>query len=76
MEVDDALLLFRRSVEKLNLIYKTYVGDGDSKSYTTVSKAMRCDPLVYIEKEECIGHITKRMGAGFCQIVGSCRTMK
>ena len=30
-----------------------YIGDGDSKSCATVSKAMPYRPLVHIVKEEC-----------------------
>ena len=76
MEADGALALFRRTVEKLNLVYKIYVGDGDSKSYATVSKAIPYDTLVYMDKEECIAHITKRMGTGLREIVRSCKGMK
>ena len=50
--------------KKLGLTYKIYIGDGDSKSYATVSKAMPYGPLVHIVKEECVSHITKPMGTG------------
>lgn len=69
METDGAVAIFRRSIEKLGLMYKKYVGDGDSKSYTTVSNAQPYGPLEFIEKEECISHITKRMGTGLREIV-------
>ena len=54
--------------KKLGLTYKTYIGDGDSKSYATVSKAMPYGPLVHIVKEECVSHMTKRMGTGLREI--------
>ena len=76
MESDGALALFRRSIQKYNLIYKTYVGDGDSKSYSTVSKACPYGPSVFIEKEECTSHITKRLGTGLREIVRSCKGKK
>ena len=69
MEADGALALFKRSQSKLGLTYKTYIGDGDSKSYSTVAKAMSYGPLVHIAKEECVAHITKRMGSGLREIV-------
>ena len=51
METDGALALFKRSLSKLGLTYKTYIGDGDSKSYSTVGKAMPYGLLVHIAKE-------------------------
>ena len=69
MEADGALALFKRSQSKLGLTYKTYIGDGDSKSYSTVAKAMPYGPLVHIRKEECVAYITKRMGPGLHEIV-------
>ena len=43
--------------------YKGYLGDGDSKSYTTLAEA---DPSVFkdvgIEKLESCGHLQKTMG--------------
>ena len=69
MEADGALALFKRSQSKLGLTYKTYIGDGDSKSYSGVAKAMPYGPLVHIAKEECVVHITKQMGSGLREIV-------
>ena len=69
MEADGALALFKRSQSKLGLTYKTYIGDGDSKSYSTVANAMPYGPLVHIVKEECVAHTTKRMGSALHQIV-------
>ena len=69
MEADWVLALFKRSQSKLGLTYKTHIGDGDSKSYSTVAKAMPYGPLVHIRKEECVAYITKRMGPGLHEIV-------
>ena len=41
------------------LTYKTYIGDGDSKSYSTVAKAMPYGLLVHIVKEGYVANITK-----------------
>ena len=62
MESEGAVEIFARSVEARNLIYKKYVGDGDSKVYSAVRYSMPYGPLIYIVKEECKSHITKRMG--------------
>ena len=56
--------MFLRSVEKRGLKYSTYIGDGDSSSYGMVAKVLKekySDQYVVV-KEDCIGHIQKRMG--------------
>ena len=62
MESDGAIALFEDSVHYRKLIYKTYIGDGDSKAYSAVRNSMSYGPLVYITKEECRAHIIKRIG--------------
>ena len=69
MESDGAIALFNRSVEKLGLICKQYIGDGDSKSYSTVCASYPYGPAEFIEKEECISHVAKRMGTQLREIV-------
>ena len=61
MEVDGVKQLFLRSEDK-GLRYTTYVGDGDSRSFTVIKRLEPYGPDVEIVKEECIGHIQKRMG--------------
>ena len=55
--------IFRRSEDKHNLKYTGYLGDGDSKSFSTVAKA---SPPVHgdtpIRKLQCYGHVQKQMG--------------
>ena len=53
--------IFRRSVEKHNLRYTEFYGDGDSKSFTRV-KGVYEDDGIEMEKKECIGHVKKRVG--------------
>ena len=50
--------MFSTSVEKYNLQYTEYLGDGDSKSY----KVCLADPYGKPIRKECIGHIQKRVG--------------
>ena len=69
MEADGVLALFKRSQSKLGLTYKTYIGDGYSKSYSTVAKAMPYGPLIHLAKEKWVAHITKQMGSGLREIV-------
>ena len=59
MESDGAVALFNRSVEELGLMYEQYIGGGDSKSYSTVCTSYPDGPTEFIEKEECIPHVTK-----------------
>ena len=53
--------LFQKS-EEFGLRYTTYVGDGDSRSFTIIRKLEPYGPDTEITKEECVGHIQKRMG--------------
>ena len=65
MEKEAAITIFKRSVEKHKLKYTTYVGDGDSSSFSEVSTALfeEYGSEYQISKEDCIGHIQKRMGS-------------
>lgn len=62
MEPAGALTAFKRSETLHELKYVSFLGDGDSKSFSSVSKA---EPPIYenvkIEKLECCGHVQKRM---------------
>ena len=40
MEFEGAVKIVARSGEARNLIYETYVGDGDSKAYSAVRERM------------------------------------
>ena len=50
-----------RSIETHNLAYGTYIGDGDSSSYKNLLKSDPYNGQVPIRKEECIGHVQKRL---------------
>lgn len=63
MEVAGAKEIFSRSIEKYNVRYVNFLGDGDSKGYNAV---VACKPYgedVTISKLECVNHIQKRMGS-------------
>ena len=61
----------QRPIKKYNIIYKIYIGDGDSKSYSVVSKSMPYCPSICIEKQECTTHITKCLGTGLGALIKS-----
>lgn len=64
MESAGAKILYLRSVQSRGLRYIPFIGDGDSKAYSAVCKANPYGPAEFIPKEECIAHVTKRMGTG------------
>ena len=78
MEKDGAVEIFTRSVEKHNLRYTVYVGDGDSGSFGAVKEALadKFGDEYPITKEDCIGHIQKRMGTALRQYKNNCRGTK
>ena len=65
MEKEAAVKMFLRSMEKHQLVYTTYVGDGDSSSFSEVADACfkKFGDGYLVLKEDCIGHIQKRMGS-------------
>ena len=69
METKGAITMFTRSIEKHRLLYTTFVGDGDSSSFGNVSRAVheQFGDSYPISKEECVGHVQKRMGAALTE---------
>ena len=67
METKGVVHCFQKSIETRQLRYETYVGDGDSKAYSSVVSA---DPYpgLTVQKGECIGHIQKRVGSRLCRL--------
>ena len=61
METEGVVTLFNRSVATRKLMYTTYIGDGDSKGFQAVVNAKPYGD-VEITKEECVGHVSKRLG--------------
>ena len=62
MEVTGVRRIFQRSIEKRKLIISGYVGDGDTKTYETISNEKPYGDDVELEKFECVGHVQKRVG--------------
>lgn len=63
MESVGAMDMFSRSIEQHSMIYKDYIGDGDSSLFKEVAFS---DPYksfgIKPSKLECIGHLQKRLG--------------
>ena len=62
METEAVKKIRSRSLEQYNLRYTTYIGDGDSKGHTAVQDMKVYGEDVTVVKEECVGHIQKRIG--------------
>ena len=65
METEGAIAIFLRSINMHKLKYTTFVGDGDSSCYGNVAAACAAeyDDKYIVIKEECVGHVQKRMGS-------------
>ncbi|KAH9383266.1 hypothetical protein HPB48_024383 [Haemaphysalis longicornis] len=60
MEVEAALIMFKRSLSKNGLRYTTVMSDGDSRTMHGL-KEEGVYGFVPIEKKDCINHVCKRM---------------
>ncbi|CAF1518925.1 unnamed protein product, partial [Rotaria sordida] len=60
IEANAVLNMFKRSVSKYGIYYTSYVGDGDSKTFTSLSNA-KLYPGKMIKKIEDLNHFSKRM---------------
>ena len=67
MEPEGVKRIFQRSKSERNLQYTGYIGDGDSKSFTSVVNAQPYGDKT-IKKYECVDHVQKRLGAALCKI--------
>ena len=67
METEAVVRLWNRSIEQRGLKYVTYIGDGDSKGHKTVANAKPYGDTPIV-KDECIGHVQKRLGKAFREL--------
>ncbi|GFU15425.1 uncharacterized protein TNCV_2700241 [Trichonephila clavipes] len=63
MEVCGMQKIFFRSEQKHGLKYQRYIGDGDSKTFSSIAEKKPYGDSVPIEKIECVDHVQKRMGS-------------
>ena len=69
MEAKGAAELFLRSIEKRSLMYIAFVGDEDSDCFGTVKGECEKLEIGYdIVKQECVGHIQKRLRTALRQL--------
>ena len=70
MEQECAKRIFKRSMDKHKLRYLTVFSDGDSKSYDALVAEKVYGDELEIKKEECINHVSKRMGTALRKLKG------
>ena len=52
--------MFRRSIEKNNLIYDEYLGDGDASSFKAVVDSKPYEKYIFTPtKLECVGYVQR-----------------
>ena len=71
MEVECALRLWRRSEMEHKLRYTTILCDGDSKAYDAIVKNQIYGPSKSVVKEDCINHVSKRMGTALRNLIAT-----
>ena len=59
MEPVGAKRIWDRSIEKNQLRYIGFYGDGDCKSFSSIRNTY---PDIEVKKLECVGHVQKRVG--------------
>ena len=62
-----------RSVKKHGLRYTTMLSDGDSKSFSHVTESKVCGGDIVTEKNECVNHVSKRMGTALNHLKDKCK---
>ncbi|XP_018338797.1 PREDICTED: uncharacterized protein LOC108746486 [Trachymyrmex septentrionalis] len=63
MEVDAVVEMFLRSEQLHRVRYSNYIGDGDAKTFKAILDIEPYGHEFKIKKNECIGHVEKRMGS-------------
>ena len=71
MEVECAKRLWSRSEEQHKLRYTTSLCDGDSKACDAINSMKVHGENVTIEKEDCVNHVSKRMGTALRKVAES-----
>lgn len=61
MEMEAALILWSRSLS-FGFRYVTLLSDGDCKTYNYITEKNIYGPGIQIKKEECVNHVSKRLG--------------
>lgn len=75
MEMEAAMVLWKRSTS-LGFRYTTLLSDGDCKTFNFLSEKKVYGTDIEIKKEECINHVSKRLGTALRNVVKDSRAKK
>ncbi|GFU43177.1 uncharacterized protein TNCV_3775491 [Trichonephila clavipes] len=62
METVGMVRIFQRSLRHRSVRYTSYNGDGDSKTFSSITASNPYGEDITVSKNECVGHVQKRMG--------------
>ncbi|GFU00412.1 uncharacterized protein TNCV_4259231 [Trichonephila clavipes] len=62
METVGMVRIFQRSLSHRSMRYTSYIGDGDSKTFSSITASNPYGEDITVSKIECVGHVQKRMG--------------
>ncbi|GFV36174.1 uncharacterized protein TNCV_233641 [Trichonephila clavipes] len=62
METVGMVRIFQRLLNHRSVRYTSYIGDGDSKTFSSITVSNPYGEDITVSKIECIGHVQKRMG--------------
>ncbi|GFV40929.1 uncharacterized protein TNCV_2665201 [Trichonephila clavipes] len=66
METVGMVRIFQRSLSHRSVRYTSYIGDGDSKTFSSITASIRMEDIT-VSKIECVGHVQKN-GNSFTKI--------
>ncbi|GFX58321.1 uncharacterized protein TNCV_205081 [Trichonephila clavipes] len=61
METVGMVRIFQRSLSHRSVGYTSYIGDGDSKTFSSITATNPYGEDITVSKIECVGHVQKRM---------------
>ncbi|GFW55569.1 uncharacterized protein TNCV_119531 [Trichonephila clavipes] len=62
METVGMVRIFQRLLSHLFVRYTSYIGDGDSETFSSITASNPYGENITVSKIECVGHVQKRMG--------------
>ena len=74
MKKDIAEIIWRRSVVERAMRYTVMLSDRYAKTHTHLNTIQVYGPQIKIEKQECVNHISKRLGTGLRNVVKEWKT--
>ncbi|GFX64872.1 hypothetical protein TNCV_1095161 [Trichonephila clavipes] len=67
METVGMVRIFQRSLSHRSVRYTSYIGDGDSKTFSSITASSPYGEDITVSKIECVGHVQKN-GNSFTKI--------